>query len=111
VYWLARNEEVLLAERIGMQKPRPAAADQTVQDDRFDFLPEAGHSLYGTNRLVAAPRGIEDDKLTLARWIMMAANDGNHLGRMIRDQPGKEYGRRPERITAVVQPWKTLGIF
>ena len=60
---LARNQEVLVVERIRMQKLGPAVFGEFVLNEWLDLLATAGNPLYYTVRFKFAFRWIEHDQL------------------------------------------------
>jgi len=99
---LARNEEVLVAQGIGVEELRPTVDRQAVADDRLDLLPVARDPLHRRLRLAPPLHGVEDHQLAHARVVVVAADHRHHLGRMIGDRPGIEKRVRPIGVAAHV---------
>ena len=99
---LAGYQEILAAQRIGMQEAGPGCRDQAVENDRFHLFAESGDALHHTVGFAAAEGGIQQDKLTLSRRVVMAARHGNDLRRVARHGPRIKERRRPEGVAAVI---------
>ena len=99
---LARDQEVLVAERERVQEFRPAVRDGQVERRGLDRASIAGNPLHRAVRFAPAAGRIEDDQRAHPRRLVMPADDRGHLGRMVRNRPGKEHGSRPVRVAAVV---------
>jgi len=99
---LAGHEEVVLAQRIGVEELGPRVVDQVVLDERLDPLAATGNPLHHAVGLAPAAGRVEDHQLAHARVVVVAADHRHHLGRMIGDRPGIEKRVRPIGVAAHV---------
>ena len=99
---LGGDEEVLAAERHGVEKLRPRAFDQAVADDRLDLAAVAGDPLHHAVEAVPPQGRIEDDQFAHARHAVVAGDHADHLRRMVGDRPGVEGRIRPKGVRAAI---------
>ncbi len=99
---LAGDQEVLLAQRVGVEEARPAVVDELVLDHRLDLLAPAGDALDHAVGLEAALGRVEEHQLAHARHAVVAGDDGRHHRRVAGDRPGVEQRVRPVGVGAVV---------
>ena len=97
---LGRDEEVLLAQRIGMEELGPTLLGQPVLNDGLDRLSPPGNPLDHAAGRRPPSLGIEDHQFAHAAHVM-ARHDAHDLGGVIRDRPGVEDRIRPEVAAAV----------
>ena len=95
-------EEVLFAQRIGVQELRPHSLYQRIRDDGLHFLSPAGNLLHNALRFLSAPGRIDDQQPARAGHAVVAGRDAHHLGWMVRDRPRVEEGVGKVGIAAVV---------
>jgi len=97
----AGDEEILLAQRPGMEELGPALHRQLVLNKRLDFLAVAGDSLDDTVGGIAAQRRIENHQFADPSDVV-ARDDAHHLCRMVGHRPGEENSVGPISPAAVV---------
>jgi hypothetical protein len=98
---LARDEEVLVAQRVGVQEPGPARVDQLVADDRLDLLAVAGDPLDDAAGLMASLGRVEEDQLAHARHAVVPADHRDDPRGVPRAGTGVEGRVRPVGVAAV----------
>jgi hypothetical protein len=99
---LTGDEEVLAAERVGMEILRPAVAHQAVADNRLDLLAVAGNALHNTVGFETPAGRVEEHQFSHAARVVVTADHGHKLRRMIGNGPGVEHRVGPVGIAAVV---------
>ena len=99
---LARDQEVLVIQRIRVQELGPRSFDQPVADHGIHLLPVPGNPLHHPVRFAPSAGRIEQHQFPHPRHAVVAGDDRDHLGRIVRNRPGVEDRVGPHRIAGIV---------
>ncbi|OQB79021.1 MAG: hypothetical protein BWX88_04983 [Planctomycetes bacterium ADurb.Bin126] len=108
---LARDEEMAVAEREGVEELGPALGDGQVERSGQDGPPAGADELDGPLGAAAPAGRVEDHQVAHPRQLVVPADDGDDAGALRGQGAGEEHRRRPVRPAAVVlQLLRAVGV-
>ncbi len=101
---LSRNQKVLVAQRIRVQKLRPPFVNQPIRNLRFDGFIPSGNHLHDAVRFMPAPGQVDQCQPAHPRYAVVTRQYRNQFVRRTRNAARKIKRIGPVRVAAVYRP-------